>query len=207
MEVVRLDRRHVKEASEAAAASFHDYPMFSLVFPDPGRRTRYLSWYLRNVLKCALRYGEVYTTRDISGVVFTLPAGHTRVSLWEYIRNGFLPTPFVLGLRNYRQSMEYLSFAEHTQEELTRNRPHCYLWGLAVRPHQQRRGIGAALMRPVLAQADALRVPVYLETHDERNVQYYRKHGFELIHAARTPRHGLPLWCMLREPVQTEPQL
>ncbi len=62
-----------------------------------------------------------------------------------------------------------------------RNRPHYYLWGLAVDPNHQVKGIGAALMLPVLTQADAQKVPIYLETHDEKNVSYYQKHGFDLI--------------------------
>lgn len=200
MEVVRLDPSQVKRASEVIALAFYDYPMFATVFPDPRRRDRYLSWYLRNVLNCALRFGEVYTTRSVLGVVFILPPGHTRISIWEYIRNGFLPTPFVLGIRNYWRSMGYLALAEQMQMELTRGRPHYYLWGLAVEPGHQRRGIGTALMSPVLAKADALELPVYLETHVEGNIAYYRRFGFELIQTVELQGREASLFCMLREP-------
>jgi len=73
---------------------------------------------------------------------------------------------------------------------------------LAVDPGQKAKGIGAALMLLVLAKADAQKLPVYLETHDENNVRYYQKHGFDLLHAVSIPKYGLPIWCMLREPLR-----
>jgi ribosomal protein S18 acetylase RimI-like enzyme len=175
--------------------------MFTFYFPDPQHRTRYLPWYFKNVLNTALRYGAVYTTPEVSGVIFTLPPGHTRISIWEYIQSGFLLTAFVLGFRNYKRSMECEDFVGATHADLMKNRPHVYLWGLAVDPNQKAQGIGTALMRPLLAQADAERMPVYLDTHDERNVRYYQKHGFNLLRTTCIPKHGLPIWCMLREPV------
>ncbi len=201
MEIIKLDPRQIKMASDVLSVSFFDYPMFTFYFPDPKRRTRYLSWYFRNILNCALRYGEVYTTPENSGVIFTLPPGHTKISMWEYIQNGFFLTPFVLGFQNYKQSMDCESFVGYTKEKLMKNRPHYYLWGLAVDPSQKAKGIGAALMQPVLAKADARKMPIYLETHDEKNVQYYQKYSFDLIHTVRIPRYELPIWCMLREPL------
>ncbi len=200
MEIIKLDRRFINRASEVLAASFFDYPMFAFYFPDLQHRTRFLPWYFKNILTTALRYGSVSTTREVSGVIFSLPPGHTKISLWEYIQSGFMLTPFVLGLRNYKRSMECEDFVGAVQIELMKNRPHYYLWGLAVDPRKKKQGIGTALMQPLLAQANAQKMPVYLETHDEKNVRYYQKHGFELLATTCIPKYQLPIWCMLREP-------
>lgn len=176
--------------------------MFGFYFPDPVRRSRYLPWYLKNVLRCALRYGEAWTTSETYGVLFALPPGHTSLSIREYVRNGFLLTPLLLGLHCYRQSMQCKSFVGRTQRELMRSRPHYYLWGLAVDPSQQGKGVGATLMRPLLTRADSEGMPIYLETHEERNVSYYKKHGFDLIHEVSIPKHNVPLWCMQRKPAR-----
>lgn len=201
MEIIKLDPRQIEKASDVVLASFFDYPMFTFYFPDPERRTRYLPWYFRNILNSALRYGTVYTTPEVSGVLFFLLPGHTKISIWEYVQSGFLLTPFALGFRNYKRSMECEDFVGNTQIELMENRPHYYLWGLAVDPRQKTQGIGTGLMRPLLAQADAQKLPVYLETHDENNIRYYQKHGFELLYTTCIPKYQLPIWCMLREPV------
>lgn len=200
MEIIKLDPRKINKASEVLAASFFYYPMFTFYFPDTHRRIRYLPWYFKKILNTALRYGAVHTTPEVSGVIFTLTPGHTKISLWEYIRSGFLLTPFALGFRNYKRSMECEDFVDKTQIKLMRNRPHYYLWGLAVDPRHKAQGIGASLMQPLLAQADAQNMPIYLETHDENNIRYYQKYGFKLIHTTCIPKYQLPIWCMLREP-------
>lgn len=200
VEVTKLSSHQLKKASDVLAAAFFHYPMFTFYFPDPQRRARYLPWYLRNVLNCAFRYGEVYTTPDVSGVIFTLPPGHTEISLWEYIQNGFLLTPLLLGLQSYKQSMDCEHFVARTQARLMQGRPHYYLWGLVVDPTQTSRGIGTALLQTVLAKVGAQKMPIYLETHDERNVRYYQKYGFDLIDTANIPKYDLPIWCMSWEP-------
>ncbi len=134
MEIIKLDPRQIKRAAEVLALSFFDYPMFAFYFPDPKRRTRYLPWYFTKILNTALRYGTVYTTPEVSGVIFILHPGHTQISLWEYVQSGFLLTPIVLGFRNYKRSMECENFVGATHIALMKNRPHYYLWGLAVEP-------------------------------------------------------------------------
>jgi ribosomal protein S18 acetylase RimI-like enzyme len=202
METIKLNPGKKKEAAEVIAAAFFDYPMFTCYFPDPEKRARILPWYLENVLTCALHYGEVYTTPEISGVIFTLPPGHTKISLGEYLKNGFLLTPFVLGFRDFVRSQECEQFVADTHESVMDQRPHYYLWGLAVDPDHKRKRIGTALMQPFIDKVDAEEKPTYLETHDERNVGYYQRMGFSLVHTDRIPKYDLTIWCMVREPLK-----
>jgi hypothetical protein len=55
-------------------------------------------------------------------------------------------------------------------------------------------------MEPGLARADQQGLPCYLETHDEKNIPYYQKRGFELVRAEHVPGVGLPFWCFVRQP-------
>jgi ribosomal protein S18 acetylase RimI-like enzyme len=200
MEVIKLDPRLRKKAAEVVTASFFEYPMFTFYFPDPKKRTQNMAWYLGNVLTCALRYGEVFTTPDLAGVAFTLPPGHTKISQWEYLLNGFMLTPLKLGPHDFVRSQDCEAFVATTHEEIMCERPHYYLWGLAIEPAHKRQGVGTALMQPLLRKADAEKMPFYLETHDENNVKYYQRMGFELARADKIRKYGLPIWCMLREP-------
>jgi N-acetylglutamate synthase-like GNAT family acetyltransferase len=72
-----------------------------------------------------------------------------------------------------------------------------FLWQLAVDPPVQRSGVGHTLMERVLADAEAARLPIYLETAKPENVPYYRGFGFVETGRERLPR-GAPLWLMLR---------
>ncbi len=59
--------------------------------------------------------------------------------------------------------------------------PHWYLPLVGVEPHAQGRGLGAALMRHAVAQADAAGLPAYLESSNPRNISLYLRHGFEVL--------------------------
>jgi len=200
MEIVKLDPSKKKPAVDVLCAAFFDYPEFDFYFPDPGKRKQCLPWYLGKVMNTALRYGEVYTTQEISGVAFILPPGHTRISQWEYVLCGFLPAPFVLGRQNFIRSQAAEEFIGDMHEKIMDGCPHYYLWGLAVDPARKRKGIGTALLGPILAKADAEKKPIYLETHDEKNVAYYQRSGFYLAMTSRIPKFDIPVWCMVREP-------
>ena len=56
--------------------------------------------------------------------------------------------------------------------------PHWYLQGLGTDPPFQGQGRGSAVMRPVLARADAEGTPAYLECTKASNVAFYERHGF-----------------------------
>jgi len=199
MEIIRLKSNQIKKASAVLANSFYYYPMFRFNFPDPNKRTRYLPWYFRNILNCAHRYGEIFTNADLTGVIFYLSPDHNQISLWEYVQNGFLLTPLLMGFQNYQRSMDCEKYVEATRIRLMDSQPHYYLWSLAVDPTNKGKGIGSALINPVLEISDREKIPIYLETHDERNVFYYQKFDF-FLERAKIPVHELSFWCMARKP-------
>jgi hypothetical protein len=47
MEVVRLERDQLGEASDVLARAFHDDPAWVWLIPDPERRARLLPWLFR----------------------------------------------------------------------------------------------------------------------------------------------------------------
>lgn len=58
--------------------------------------------------------------------------------------------------------------------------PIYYLWFIGVSPEFQGQGIGEKLMREILADADQMRRPIYLETSTLKNIPWYQKFGFEV---------------------------
>lgn len=76
--------------------------------------------------------------------------------------------------------------------------PHHLLATLGVVAAARRRGIGSALLAPVLAEADAEGVDAYLETSTERNLRFYARLGFEVSGHVSVPGGGPPVWGMTR---------
>lgn len=77
--------------------------------------------------------------------------------------------------------------------------PHWYLGFIGVSPSEQGTGIGSALLRPVLEQCDAERIPAYVENSNEQNLGFYVKNGFKVVSECDI-RKGPRLWGMWRVP-------
>src|SRR5262249_61319220 len=75
--------------------------------------------------------------------------------------------------------------------------PHYYLFLLGVDPAAQGRGIGRALVAPILERCDRDGVAAYLETSAERNLALYRSLGFDVTGEIDL-RRGPKVWLMLR---------
>lgn len=77
--------------------------------------------------------------------------------------------------------------------------PHAYLAILGTDPAAQGRGLGSAMMAPVLEQCDRDGLGAYLESSKDQNIYFYARHGFRVTAERRLPR-GPRLWPMWRDP-------
>jgi len=200
MNVIPLQKEQKKAAAAVVARAFFDYPSLIAYFPDESKRGKKLTRYMEHVLQSAVQFGEVWTTEDVSGVLFLLPPGHTRLSDMDYVNSGFLAAPLIVGLRHYGFVDRCEKLLADMQERLLQGRAHYYLWGIAVDPVRQRSGAGTALLQAMFNKADGEQMPIYLETHQFANVAYYEQRGFQLIFTGTMSGDDLPYWCMLREP-------
>jgi ribosomal protein S18 acetylase RimI-like enzyme len=82
--------------------------------------------------------------------------------------------------------------------------PHWYLATLGTDPAAQGRGLGTAVLAPILTQCDHDGVAAYLESSKERNIDYYARFGFRTTKTLRLPR-GPRVWAMWREPQPPRP--
>lgn len=77
--------------------------------------------------------------------------------------------------------------------------PHWYLPLIAVKPNQQGKGYGSALMQHVLKQCDRTYTPAYLESSNLANVPFYERHGFEVVATIQVGTSP-PIFPMVRYP-------
>jgi GNAT superfamily N-acetyltransferase len=71
---------------------------------------------------------------------------------------------------------------------------------LGTAPAHQGKGVGSALMQPVLRICDEEGIPAYLESSKKANLAFYRRHGFVERDPLHVPDGGPPIWPMWREP-------
>lgn len=183
----KADEADVPDLSQTLAAAFFDDPVFSWWIPDPERRRQILPGFFGIVIRANLAHGEIYTTDDAVAGALWVPPG---------IEDDAAEMVPALG----EVSGEYAQTLFDVFELMDQRHPHethYYLFFLATKPEWQSRGIGSALMRPVLDMCDREGVPAYLEATSERNRRLYLRHGFRVTDEIRLP-DGPTMWCMWR---------
>jgi len=186
-------------AAAMLARAFHDDPLMRYAIPDSDERARLLPSLYERMIRFGMLAGEVYATGDLpEGVAIWIPpnAKWTRENIEA---SGMHEFATLIGNDAYQRYREVVS-----QEWQARLReipgPGWYLFILGVEPRIQRRGLGGALMRPILARADTEQLVCYLETENERNVAFYLKQGFDLIVSEEAGTSGVRFWTFRRNP-------
>ena len=193
-DVRRATRGDIATMSSALALAFVDDPVMAWVLGpkiDTARLRRLFTamlgaWYLQ--------HDETWTTAgDVAGAAIWAPPGRWRQGVFESMR--VAPTIIrLLGRRIGRATRGMAVIERHHLKE-----PHYYLAVLGTAPAQQGKGLGSAMLQPVLDRCDADGELAYLESSKESNIPFYQRHGFVLQEPLMLP-DGPPLWPMVREP-------
>jgi GNAT superfamily N-acetyltransferase len=183
-------------AAEALALGFAEDPVWAHLLPaDQTRAEKLLAYFSADMEALTPDYREVWVTGDASGAAVWARPGHWQV-------------PFGLTMREaagmIRVFGRRLPLGLRTLMRLERHHPkaeHWYLNYLAVEPRRQGRGLGGALLAPILERCDREGTPAYLEATSPRNVSLYERNGFTVTGVFDAPgRGGPPLRQMWREP-------
>jgi ribosomal protein S18 acetylase RimI-like enzyme len=185
---------------EVLARALHDDPHWAWILPHESKRAQVLPWFMGVWARYCHRYGEVHiTTGKVEGAALWIPPGKYPPSVAGMIVAGMILVPLKFGRAAFGRLMSSANYAAQLHKRDVPRR-HWYLPTLGVDPPRQGQGIGGALIQPVLARADAEGLLCYVETEKERNLPFYRRHGFEVVVEGDLPNSGPHFWTMKREP-------
>jgi GNAT superfamily N-acetyltransferase len=190
----------ISESAEVLARAFYDDPLMLYIEPDDARRVTMLPWFMGCAARLGDQFGEVYTTvATVEGNACWLRPGDNEIGDDRLATSGFAEAADRMGEGAFGRFGQALGHLENLRRAAVPPE-HWYLFLLGVDPPRQGQGVGGALIAPVLAQADAVGVPCYLETMKTRNVPFYRKHGFDVVVEDDIPGGGCHFWTMRRDP-------
>lgn len=183
-------------AAECLALAFTDDPAWAHLLPDSGTRAEQLLLYFSTeIAALAPEHRQIWIADDGSGAAIWARPGAWRVPMRKTLSEAW-PMTKIFKRR--------LPLALWTQLRLERHHPrgprHWYLHYLGVEPRHQGRGIGGALMAPVLERCDREGQPAYLESSTDRSRVLYERNGFDLTGTFDMPASGPPIREMWREP-------
>ncbi|MBB5158406.1 ribosomal protein S18 acetylase RimI-like enzyme [Saccharopolyspora phatthalungensis] len=186
-------RSDLPDSVRTLARAFRDYPYtrHTLSADDHERRVGEAQQLL--VDRIGLEHGQVWIVNDGDAV-----------AVWTTPESTGVGAAFAeLAPRMATLAGERAEAALQAEQTLGPHRPTEPVWFLAtvgVDPELQGRGLGSAVLRPGLDQADQAGVPAYLETSDKRNLAIYRRLGFEVTAEVALPEGGPLTWSMVRQP-------
>jgi GNAT superfamily N-acetyltransferase len=141
-----------------------------------------------------MEHEETYTTPAIAGVAAWEPPGEWQLSAGRQL----LLLPAMLGV--FRRRLPNVVRALVKLEARHPRELHYYLPFIGVDPVWQGRGIGGALLAPILRRCDEERMPAFLEASTARNRVLYERHGFAVTEEFKLGDSAPPQWRMWREP-------
>ena len=198
--VIRLPESEISRAGEVLASGFFHDPIVLYMFPDEGERARLLSWHFTAFVRYGYLFGEVYSTASkTDGVAVWLPSDEVVMPSEHIEQAGLDRAPEVLGKEPWERFTGIMSYLEQFHQQDVQP-CHWYLPLIGIDPSQQGHGLGDALLKPMLARADAEGLPCYLETVEPKNVRFYEKHEFKIITEAVEPQSGIKFWTFRRDP-------
>ncbi|MFJ5682923.1 GNAT family N-acetyltransferase [Streptomyces sp. NPDC093099] len=173
--------------------AFDNDPVSCWVFPEKDHRRRVHGLFLGVFADVALAEGWVDILEDGTGMALWLP----------------VPAGPPEGEDDTPARMRATADPDNERTELVgrltgaihpHDRAHAYLLMIAVSPVHQGRGLGRALIEPVLARCDREGLPAYLEASSERSRRLYERLGFTFTGTTVDLPDGPPMWPMWREP-------
>jgi GNAT superfamily N-acetyltransferase len=178
------------------AAAFAEDPVLGWLLPDvPMREERLRRFFTIELRHISFARGTVWTCDGLCGAAMCMPPG-----AWQLPPRVALAQAPAFG-RVFGRRLPIATALQAAMELRHERRAHWYILAVGVRPEQQGRGLGTALLSPTLARCDREGLPAYLEASSERSAALYERLGFEHVRRLRLAGSP-PLWLMLRPPRQ-----
>jgi GNAT superfamily N-acetyltransferase len=194
--VSRIERSNVDAAAATLAAAFADDPIFLWLNRGKPIVDRAARGGFEVVLEGELRkpHPELFVAGEAGSVAIWHGIDEWKGSTVESIRS--LPAftrVFGLGLPRVLRTLA-------TLERVHPREPHYHLAYVGTHPDRQGRGLGTAVLAPMLDRCDTEGVAAYLENSKPRNEAFYARHGFVATGPIPLPDGAPPMMAMWREP-------
>jgi hypothetical protein len=197
--LIPLTKKMVKKAARSLSLAFFNYPMIEYLFPNEKSRLKRSYHYFKGIINYGRLFGDTYAiSQEVEGIIILLSSTMAHYPNKETLQSG-IPFQFALsGLKfllrtRIHEPHQYNIYKKNT------NFPHNYFMLLGVHPEKQGSGYAKALINKLVDICDKESLPCYLETYLEKNVEIYKKFGFEVVEESEIPNTTIKFWGLLRQ--------
>ena len=194
-DLYKMEKKDIKKVLDVFLSAYSDDPMFEkFIKEEDKRRTQF-----EIMLRFCVKYGNVFSTSDkFEGVMAIVSHDKGDMTAGRI----FLSGGFFLGLKliSLQKIMGEASKAiEEAKKDLDIG-PYIFLFIMAVSKEFQGKGFGGKFLRAIIEKSEIEKLPIYLETQNEKNVKLYEHFGFHVVKKIDMPDPvNLPMWLMVRD--------
>ena len=202
----RVTKEDQPRLEQLLSVCFAKDPLYCKLIPDENTRKRLMPELFHCDMEEMLATCEIFAdSPQIRGVLvvsdesepydffqYVMAELHAVLKTDEYL---IKEDPSLKTFWNFLLGKDYLN-SRWTDQLHQKERLHIIY--LAVDPAVQHHGISAVLLGEAIRYAQEHRLMISLETHNEKNVDFYKHFGFKLYGVVEK-HFGLKQYCMIRE--------
>ncbi|NHJ46840.1 MAG: GNAT family N-acetyltransferase [Asgard group archaeon] len=199
-QLYQLRKKDVKIAAEVFTRAFNKDLLSNYMFPDEKIRKEVLGEYFKFRIMYGVIFGEVYASSpNIEGLAVWYHSDKYEMTNWKMFRAGGMRLFKVVDKETMNRMMKIGHFTTELRQENI-DRSYWYLAPIGIDPQHQGKGLCSKLMRALLDRWDLEGISTALETQSEKNVELYRRYGYETIIKTTIPETDIPHFLMIRHP-------
>lgn len=171
------------------AASFDKNRSFNTIIKQDHNRAQRIKKVFEYFFDSWFEYGAIYLSDDDYACAVIAFPNLKRTTLRSVYMD--IKLLFLIGL-----SSAMKGFAREGRIKTKHpNTPFYYLLFIGVLPRHQNKGIGGKLLAELVYDSENRKIPIYLETYLPKNIELYKKFGFDIFDELQ---FGFPVYCMRR---------
>lgn len=202
----KITKKDFPRLEQILTKCFEEDPLYCTLIPDPKVRQKLMP----QLFKCDVE--EMFSTCDIfsdspevNSVLVVSDESH------PYNRIKYYMTEFLASLKtdeqlvkldpSLRTLIKFMAGREYLNSSWTdmiEQHDRIHIVYLAVDPSMQHHEIAAKLVDEVINYANENKLMISLETHNEKNVNFYRHFGFDMYDVVEKC-YGLKQYCMIKK--------
>jgi GNAT superfamily N-acetyltransferase len=194
--MIKADKNHKEKVIEILSDCFETNKSVNWIVKQDSKRKERIRYLMEYSFEACMENGQIYLTHDLTGVIICSNSDDKLPILQE----AYLTVQYVLKVTGVDGIAKALRRESYINQYHPQDQEFLYIWFIGLEKTEQGKGIGSAMLQEVLNKSNKEQIPVYVETSNEKSLNFYKKHGFEVYHIPPEDMFGFNLYFMRRLP-------
>ena len=172
----RVDTNQKSLVVDILAKSFDDNRSVNYVVKQDEARKKRIRGLMEYSFNICQAFGDVWIDDNNQACALVLYPDQKRITFSAVLWDAKLALS-VIGMNRVAQTLS----REAKIKSFHPNDQFSYLWFIGVSPEFQNKGKGSQLLEEIIQISEVKERPIFLETSVQRNIPWYKKHGFEIF--------------------------